>query len=1212
MRYVFDDYVLDIHSAEHSTLRQAGALVRIEPRALNLLTYLVQHAGRTVTKEQLLERLWPNRSVGDDSLANAVAYARKALGDTGRTQRYIKNVFGEGYCFIARLDIRQQPATDAPSLPVHGTLTHRTEHNVDEAVPGSSLATVPSTSQFTSPPARASMSPQRAAAHAMLTAERRQLTVLVGQLAGVSADAAPLDPEVLHEVASDYQALCTDVVCRFGGHLAECKGDQVVGYFGYPQAHEDDAWRAVQTGLELMAAIAECSSSLKNNPGMRLAVRVGIDTGVVVVEGMGHGDARKPVALGAPPHIAAQLQGLAAPNTVLISPATLRLVKGYVEYQALGVYEFPDVSPPLTVYQVRQECAAQSRFAAAVTTGLTPLVGRQWEVELLHERWAQAKDKRGQVVVLGGESGIGKSRLVHVLKEQLVQEAHTLIECHGSPYYQQSAFYPIIEHIRRCLDLRHDDTAEATVQRLEGVLASFRMPLAKVLPLFAALLSLPLPARYAPLPLSSDQQKQQTFTALLAWLRREAERQPLCVIIEELHWVDPSTLEWLSLVINEIPSARILLLLTCRPEFQPPWTMRSHCTHLALGRFSQAQVATMIDRLTGGKALPTEVLQHLMATTDGVPLFVEELTKMVIESGLVTEREERYELTRPLPRFAIPTTLQGALMARLDRSGAAKQVAQLGAVIGREFTYEVLQAVAPMEEATIQQGLAQLVGAELLYQSGMPPQAQYTFKHALIQEAAYHSLLRRSRRHAHQQIALVLTERFPDTCARLPELVAHHYTEAGLSAQGIPYWQRAGERAIQRSTHTEAVNHLTTGLKVLTTLPETRERHQQELTLRLALSQSLMATKGWAALEVEDSHARVRELCQQVGDTRQLFQVVRGWRALYLHRAELQRARELSEELLQLAEGQQDTAFRVVAHDKLGETLAFMGFFRDARAQAEAGLDLYTQQPLASYWHTGGHDPSVSCHAWLSWTLWMLGYPSQAVQQSQAALQRAHELAHPPSVIYALGYAAFLAQLRRAGSTAQGYAEAIITLSTEHGFAHWVAYGMALRGCAAVCQGRCTEGIAQLHEGLARRRAVGATMGHSWFLAQLAEAYQHSGQPEAGLSVVAEALVFVAQTGEVAYAAELHRLKGEFLQMAPSDATGESETCLHQALAIASQQQAKALELRAAMSLSRLWHRQGKRAAARRLLADVYSWFTEGFDTADLQEAKVLLEVLSC
>src|SRR5262245_29002636 len=959
MRYAFDDYTLD---PEHYELLQAGRLVRLEPRVFDLLVYLVQHSGRTVTKEELLEQLWPNQFVTDDSLTTAVAQIRRALHDTGQAQRYIQTVRRRGYRFVASIDVLQQMATDArrpptaePPMPAE----QNTLAQVDTGSPPSPAPPVQPVPPSAPPPAPDPMRAPRAAGPATPEAERRQMTVLVCRLVGVAERAEPLDPEELLEVAHDYQALCAEAVHRFDGHIAQDQGDRLVVYFGYPQAHEDDARRAVHTGLSLVEGTAELNRRLTHARGGRLAVRVGIHTGVVVVGALSQ-DERAPLALGDTPTIAAQVQGLAAPDMVVISPTTLRLVERYFKSRPLGAYILEDAAEPLAVSQILQERPILSQFEVRVTKGLTPLVGREQEMGLLRERWARVKDGLGQVVLVSGEAGIGKSRLAQGLKEHLTGEAHTRIEYRAWSYYQQSAFYPVVEHMQRLLQWRKDDTPEETLRKLEAALGPYDFALEEVVPLFAALLLLPLPDRYAPLTLTPERQKRKTLEALLTWLLREAERQPVCLIMEDLHWVDPSTLEWLSLLIDQIPTARVLMLLLFRPDFHPPWAVRSHLTHLALGRLSLQQTEGMIGNVVESKLLPAEVVQKLVATTDGVPLFVEELTKMVVELGLVKEREERYELTGPLPPLAIPTTLHDSLMARLDRLGSAKQVAQLGAVVGREFGYEVLQAVSPVEEAVLQQGLAQLVDAELLYQRGLPPQAWYRFKHALIQEAAYQSLLRSTRRQYHQQIVQVLEAKSPETCETHPELVAHHYTEAGLHAQAIPYWQRAGQHAIERSANVEALVHLTKGLALLHTLPDTLARAAQELTLQLALGTTLMVLKGHTAPELERLYTRARDLGQQVGDGQQLFRALLGLRSVYNHRAEFKKAHPIAEDLLRLAQRMHDPALLLQTHFAQGVTSFFLGEFPSTLRHLEQVMGLYDPQQHRPHVSLVGADRGVA------------------------------------------------------------------------------------------------------------------------------------------------------------------------------------------------------------------------------------------------------------
>jgi TOMM system kinase/cyclase fusion protein len=1044
-------------------------------------------------------------------------------------------------------------------------------------------------------------------------AERRQLTVLFCDLVDSTALASQLDPEELREVVRAYQDTCAKVIARFEGHIAQYLGDGLLVYFGYPLAHEDDAQRAVRAGLGMVEALGQLNARLQSERGVHLAIRLGIHTGLVVVGEVGGGTRHEQLALGETPNLAARLQGIAAPNTVVISGATFQLLGGFFACQPLGTPLLKGVTQPLEVYQVRYESTARSRLEAAGGGSLTPLVGREPDVALLRERWAQAKDGSGQVVLLSGEAGIGKSRLVQVLKEQVATEPQAwLIPCQCSPYYQHSALYPLIDLLERvALRFDREESPQQKIRKLEGFLVQYGLALAEAVPLFAALLSLPLTDDYAPLALSPEQQKQQTLHALLTILLRIAAQQPVLFIMEDLHWVDPSTLELLSFLVDQGPTTRILALMTCRPDFSPPWTGRSHLTQVTVTRLPRRQAVEVIHRVAHGKALSPEVVEQVVAKTDGVPLFVEELTKMVLESGLLQEREERYELTGPLPPLAIPATLHDSLMARLDRLATVKGLAQLGATLGREFSYDLLQAVYPWDEATLRRGLQQLVEAEFLYQQGLPPQATYLFKHALIQDAAYQSLLRSTRQQYHQRIAQVLEERFPEFRETQPELLAHHYTEAGLSEQAIAYWQRAGQRSIARSAYVEAINNLSTGLECLKVLPETPERITHELTLLMALGRALIATKGYAASEVGATYTRARALCQQGVQSPQLFPVLFGLWQFYVLQAELPLARELGEQLLALAQHLQDSAYVLEAHRSLAFTLFSLGEMAAARAQAEQGIALYHPHNHHAHVFTYGQDPGTSCLAYAALALWYLGYPEQALQRCHEMLKLARERSHPFSLAHALYFASLLHQHRREVHEARECAEAAIALATEHGFALYVVRGRLQRSWALTEQGQLSEGIDQMRQSLTAYRGTGSGLVLPYFLARLAEVCGKEERIEAGPHLLDEALTLVEKHGECWWEAEIHRLKGVFmLQQAVPDAK-QAEGYLQQALATASRQQAKSLELRAAMSLSRLWQQQGQRTEAYDLLTPIYGWFTEGFDTADLQEAKALLEELS-
>jgi TOMM system kinase/cyclase fusion protein len=1061
-----------------------------------------------------------------------------------------------------------------------------------------------------------------------LDAERRQLTVMFCDLVDSTALATQLDPEELREVVQAYQAACAKVIARYEGHIAQYLGDGLLVYFGYPLAHEDDAHRAVRAGLGIVEALGQLNAHLEQE-GLRpaptqsrqrrihLAVRLGVHTGLVVVGDIGGGLRQEQLALGETPNLAARLQGIAAPNTLVISAATFQLLGGFFACQPLGTPLLKGQVQPLTVYRVLYESMARSRLEATESTGLTPLVGREQEVGLLLERWEQVKEGVGQVVLLSGEAGIGKSRLVQVLKDQVATEPQAwLTPCQCSPYYQNTALYPWIELLERlALRFEREESPQQKLRKLEGYLVQYGLPLAEVVPLFAALLSLPLSTDYAALPLAPEQQKQQTLQALLTILLKIAAQQPVLCVIEDLHWVDPSTLELLSLLVDQGPTARILALLTFRPDFSPSWTGRAHVTQVTVNRLTRQQVAEMIGRIAHGKVLPAEVVEQIVARTDGVPLFVEELTKMVLESDLLQERDEHYALTGPLPPLAIPATLHDSLMARLDRLATVKGLAQLGATLGREFSYELLHAVSPWDEGTLQRGLHQLVEAEFLYQRGLLPQATYLFKHALIQEAAYQSLLRSTRQQHHQHIAQVLETRFPELCTTQPELLAHHYTEAGLLAPAMPYWQRAGTRAVQRSANVEAIAHLQRGLALLTTLPDTPQRTQHELDFLTTLGPALMATKGYAALEVVQAYTRARELCQQVGEAAEHVPVLWNLWFFYMARGEHQTAIELGEQCLQIAQRVQDAALLLEAHYALGISWFLLGNFTLAGTHLEQTIALYdpAQHHRLAYRY-GGIDPGVGGFGVSALALWLRGYPMQARAQSTRALDLARQLVHPFSLARTLHYDTLVCQLRRDIPAVHAQADAAITVATAQSFALARATGLIMRGWAIAVQEHSPEGLVQIRQGLDMYRAIGAAYQRPHYLTLLAEASGLLGQPENGLAALDEALALMEQTGERYYEAELHRQRGELLLHAAGgvqSAALTAQDCFQQALDVARQQQAKSLELRAAMSLARLWQWQGRRADARALLAPVYGWFTEGHDTADLQEAQMLLDTLA-
>ena len=1172
MQWHFGPFRLD---QDYGCLWQGDERVVLRPKTFDLLMYLVEHAGELVTKEELLAAIWPETVVADSALTVSVSELRKALDETARAPQYVTTVHRRGYRFIAPVTSLESSAPFTPS-----TLPEPPQVEAPEAPPP-------------------------------LAAERRQLTVLFCDLVDSTRLAGQLDPEDWREVLQAYHQTCTEVVARFDGYVAQYLGDGVLVYFGYPVAHEDDAQRAVWSALGLLEAMKALHTRLALPSGYALAVRLGVHTGLVVVSDVGTGERHEPLAQGETPHLAARLQSLAGAHELVISGATRELLGRVFNVKDLGEQVLRGVATPMRVYRVEGARTVASRFEAMSASGLTPLVGREEELELLWRRWQQATEGEGQVVLLSGEGGLGKSRLVQTLCERLVDEPHLRVLYQGSPYHTHSAFYPIIAHLQQTLQLEQVPLPAAKLDRLETLLAQAGLAVTEVAPLLALLLSIPSGKRYAPLMLSPQRQKERSIEAIVTQFVNLSQRDPVLFIFEDAHWSDPSTLEVLDRLIDALEEASILAVITYRPEFEPRWRSYGHVTMYTLNRLTRRQVAALVSEVTGGKALPQEVLDQIVAKTDGVPLFVEELTKTVLESGLLENQGDHYTLSGPLAPLAIPATLQDSLMARLDRLESAKAVAQYASVIGRQVSYVLLEAVSPLDEATLQHELSRLVEAELLYQRGLPPQATYTFKHGLIQDSAYQSMLRSTKQGYHHRIAQVLEARFPEMVETQPELLAFHYTGAGLTKQAVGYWKRAGEKAIERSANAEAIAHLNTGLELLQALSDSPERTQQELTLHLSLAVPLVAIKGQAASEVERIYTRARELCQQVGETSQLIPVLWGLFRWYAGRAEYERAHDIAEHFMRLAHDLHDPTLYVAAHRALGGTFVFQGELASARMHLEQSIVLYASVQDRSHVLHYATDHGVTCLAVLSWTLWSLGYPDQASVRSREMLTLAQELVHLQTLAFAFSTAAMFHQFRRETQPTREQAEAAIALSTEQGFLYYGAIGTMLCGWERGIQGEVEGGIGQIHQGLMNYRSTGAEYICPYFLCMLAEVYGQSGQPTSGLAILADALGRVDHTGERFYEAELHRLKGQLLLQQSSNNATEAAICFHQAISIAQNQSAKSWELRAATSLARLWQSQGQQDEARRLLNDIYSWFTEGFETADLIDAKALLEELS-
>ena len=1040
--------------------------------------------------------------------------------------------------------------------------------------------------------------------HETAEPERRQLTVMFCDLVDSTALAERLDPEELHQLLAHYQDACAAVVARYEGYIARYVGDGLLVYFGYPKAHEDDPQRAVRTGLAVLEAIKELDAK-STNPNVDLAVRVGITTGTVVAGDIGSGERREQDAVvGETPNLAARLQAMADPNTVLIGASTYRLVEGMFECDDLGAQNLKGISQAVNAYRVRAEGDAPSRFEAAAQRGLTPLVGRESEIGLLLNRWTHAKEGEGQATLFSGEAGIGKSRIVRAFQDHLVSEPHHRVLYYGSPYHQNSALYPVIYQLDRELRFETEDIATQRLDKLERLLGDLGLSVDHFVPLLASLLSLKNDGRYSPLTLEPGELKRRTFEALIDVYEAMASQRPVLMVIEDVHWIDPSTRELIGLLVERLPSRRIFLLMTCRPEFDSPWSAHTHITSLALNRLSRRESVSMIARVTQGKTLPEEVLDQIIAKTDGVPLFLEELTKTVLESDLLQDAGDHYALSGPLPGVAIPASLQDSLMARLDRLTAGKEIAQLGAAMGREFSYQLLAGVAQLPDDELQDALTQLNQSELIYCRGAPPDAIYTFKHALVQDAAYQSLLKSKRQHYHQRIARVLEERFPEIANAEPELLAHHYTEAQLAEPAVDYWYRAGQLARERSANVEAIAHFSKALGLLESMRATTERAAKELSLQMALGLAFLAAKGFGAVEVQRTYTRARALCKQVGDARQLFRASWGLGRYYTVSGQLPAARQQAEELLTLAQRLRDQEFLIEAHMAMGIALYWIGENTPAQSHNEQVLALYDPDRHCTLGFEFGEHPDVTCWARQAFTLWMLGYPDQALASGRNAITRAQELAHPFGLARALNFASGIHLLRGEPDLAGSQAEAATSLAAEKGFAMWKRFGMRFRGWALMELGQLEEGRALLMEGMR-----GELLGDTRLLGVLADAFTKTGESEKAFSALAEAHALADKTGEHFWQAELHRLRGELLRRDDGHES-EAEACFQKALDISRNQSAKSLELRAATSLARLWRDQGQNKKASDMLAPVFGWFTEGFDTADLMDAKSVLEAL--
>ncbi len=1020
-------------------------------------------------------------------------------------------------------------------------------------------------------------------------------------LVGSTALSARLDPEDMREIIGAYHRCCADQITKAGGFVAKYIGDGVLAYFGYPQAHEDDAERAAQSGLALVGAV----SRIKTGHEAVLQARIGIATGVVVVGDLiGEGAAQEQAVVGETPNRAARLQGLAEPGHVVISHSTRRLTGGLFEYHDLGRIALKGLSDPVQAWQVTSASMVQSRFEAQHGAILTPLVGREEELELLLRRWRQAASGEGRVVLLSGEPGIGKSRVTVALQERLQGEPHTRLRYFCSPHHTDSALYPTISQLERAAAFERHDTPDAKLEKLISLLNASSEH-ASDTQLIAQLLSIPTGDHYAPLELSPQRKKEKTFEALLGQLEVLARQRPVLMVYEDVHWSDPSSRELLDMTVERVARLPVLLLITFRPEFQPPWIGPAHVSPLSLSRLGRREGMALAGSVAGDRMLSDVVIQEIIDRTDGVPLFLEELTKAVTEAGA----REGEIVSALLSATSVPATLHASLMARLDRLGpTTKEVAQMGAAIGREFSYEVLAAIARKSDAVLRNALNGLNEAGLVFCRGIPPQATYLFKHALVRDAAYGSMLRSQRRDLHASIVAAL-----ENLDTEPTLLGQHCADAGLQEKAVGYWLGAGQQALERSTNVEAVALLTKGLSLLETMPENAWRQREELELQIALGQAFQVTRGPGSQETGKAYARAMQLGERLDQRERLPPIIFGAWVHHLMSGEPERSRQDAMKMERLAEEEHDPRLKVMGCRVRGQSEFLLGNLAAARTYFERGLTDFNAADRQFYSAITVQDGRVLMLAFLCKALAALGYLDQSQARADDAVDEGRSLRHNYTLglalVMSLTHGVISGRVAASMSQALRRSEELEMLADEHKMPSVMSGALAYRGRCLVQSGRTEDGLALIARGNELNRAMGWVSFAPFSLAQAADAYGMAGQAATGFSKLDEAEKVIQTTGERWYEAEVHRLRGKLLRATRDDAN--AEISFRRAIMISQGQSAKLFELRASTSLARLWRDQGKRSEARDLLAPIYGWFTEGFDTPVLKEAKALLEELS-
>jgi class 3 adenylate cyclase/predicted ATPase len=1061
------------------------------------------------------------------------------------------------------------------------------------------------------------------AARGLPDGERKTITALFADLKGSTALIEGLDPEEARAIIDPALQLMMDAVHRYDGYVAQALGDGIFALFGAPLAHEDHPQRALYAALRLQEEMRRYADTLRTKGYPPLLLRVGVNTGEVVVRSIRKDDLHTDyVPVGHATNLAARMEQLAAPGSILVTAQTHRLTEGYFAFKDLGKIQVKGVEVPLTVYEVLGAGPLRTKLQIAARRGLTRFVGRQSEMDQLQRAVAQAKAGHGQIVGVIGEPGLGKSRLFYEFK--LTSQAGCLVlEAYSVSHGKASPYLPVIELLKSYFDIKAEDDERKRREKVAGKVVMLNRSLENTLPYLFALLGIDDQQSHLA-QMDTQIRRRRTFDALKKLFLCESLNQPLILIFEDLHWIDSETQGFLDVLSESVASARLLLLVNYRPEYRHEWGQKTYYTQLRLAPFGKAEAEEFLTSLLGSSTQLDALKRLILEKTEGSPFFMEEVVQTLAEDGTLSGERGHYTRTQHVATLQLPTTVQGVLAARIDRlTSDEKALLQQLAVIGREFPLSLLRQVIAQPEEELYRLLSSLQHKEFLYEQPAFPEVEYIFKHALTQEVAYGTVLHERRKVLHERTAQAIEALYPINSDEHYSDLAHHYSRSDNAAKAVEYLSLAGQQAVRHSANMEATAHLTVALELLKTLPDTAVRARQELTLYLSLGASLMATKGYAAAEVGQCYTRAQELCLQVGDPLQVAQVLFGLFAFNVVGGNHTASLALGEQFLTVAHRLQDSTLSLVAHTVVGTTLLWLGKFTPAQAHLDQAGAFYDPQYHRDLAYHVGQDPGLLALGWAAETLWHRGYPDQALERARHVHSVAQALSHPLSLATALGVVVRMHQFRREGQEAHAQAEALLTLAHEHGFSWWLGIGPSLQGWALVehvaqlgTQEQGETGLTQLREGLAALRAAGAKLWVPLFLGAAAQGYGQDGQAEEGLRMIAEALAQVEKTEERWSEAELYRLKGELTlrqcsAQSLASRVSEAEGCFLNAIEIARKQQAKSLELRATVSLARLWQQQGKHREARGTLSAIYGWFTEGFDTKDLQEAKALLDEFS-